>query len=260
MPTHNRPLPLALLLVALAPLCAHAQSAYDQLDRDLLYAPSPRGVLMAAKTGVVLTTPRQVFPSLRIGSSEAGTGEISSTFGRMGTGYRVGIDLLFPFNSKLGLATEFGMQTYSARYAADGARPAMRLDVQGLQVAGSIQGNLYVDPNAFLRGGLRAVYLGGGVDVGVKTLANRVEGGVTLDTASPATTGVGSFENNDPFRTLVGLRFAGGARFGFDDHMEFSAEASYALALNAVFSSEVIRDNSFTVDNIALQLGIGYRF
>jgi hypothetical protein len=259
MPTRNHLLPLLLLAVAIVPARLRAQYAHDLVDESR-YAPTPRGVLIAAKGGVVLTTPRQVFPSLRIGDSQEGSGEISSRFGEMGTGYRVGIDLLFPFTDKLALATEFGMQAYSARYAADGARPAMRLDVQRLQAAGSLQGSLYLNPEAFERGGLRAVYIGGGLDIGVKTLANRVEGGVVLDSASAPAQGSGSFQNNDPFRTLVGLRFAGGARFGFDDHMEFSAEASYALALNSVFSSEVVRDNSFTVDNLALQVGIGYRF
>jgi len=256
MHTPSNPLPWLCLATLLLASAARAQDTYVPPDEG----PSPRGVLIAAKGGIVLTTPRQVFPSVIIGDSREGSGEISSSFATTSVGYRFGLDLLFPFNDRLALNTDVGIQRSAGSYAADGARPALTLELQSVNVAGMLQGNLYTDPGAFTSGGVRAVYIGGGLDINVKMLANRLEGGVVYDSASPATTGAGSFQNNDPFRTTLGLRLASGARFGFDDAMEFGLEASYTFGLNPIFSSDVIRDNSYTTDHIMLQISIGHRF
>ena len=51
-----------------------------------------------------------------------------------------------------------------------------------------------------------------------------------------------------------------GTRFGLADNIEFVLEGNYSFALNSVFSSSVIRDNEFTIDNLVAQFGVGYRF
>ena len=61
-------------------------------------------------------------------------------------------------------------------------------------------------------------------------------------------------------REIVGLTGAIGFRFALEQHIELQAEAAYTAAINPVFSSDVITDNTFKVDNFALQLGVGYRF
>ncbi len=252
--------PLAVLLVAfLFPsLVAKAQDIDENPDEF----PTPSGVLIGLKGGVVVTTPRRILPSLQIGDATTTTGEISSQFARTGFGNRYGLDLVIPFARTLAFATDIGLLTYSARYgggAADTTRAAVRLDVQVLQVGVGIQGNLYVNPAAFRSGGVRAVYIGGGFEIGVDNVSNRLEAEFKDPSVVPQRA-VGSFANSDPFRTLTGLRFAAGARAGLRDNLEFVVESSYAFALNSVFSSAVIRDNEFTVDNLVVQAGIGYRF
>lgn len=217
------------------------------------------GVVIGVKGGLVFTMPRREFPSLRVGESATGTGTISSSFAETGLGHRYGIELLIPFTSKFALALESGVQTSVTRLAADGTRPAIRMDLQSLQLAAGLQGNIYVDTLAFRRTGLRNVYIGGGADIDLYMLRNRVEGFRT-DTLGGVSPAVGSFENNDPFRTLVALRFAAGVRYGVGVHWELLGEASYAFAFNSLFSSDVVRDNGFTLDNIGLSAGIGYRF
>ncbi len=256
MHTRSMFVPWLCLATLLLTSAARAQETYIPADEG----PSPRGVLIGVKGGIVLTTPRQVFPSVIIGDSREGSGEISSSFATMSVGYRFGLDLLFPFNDRLALNTDVGIQRSAGRYAADGARPALTLELQTVNVAGMLQGNLYTDPGAFTAGGLRAVYIGGGLDVNVKMLGNRLEGGAVRDSPSPAAAEAGSFQNNDPFRTTLGLRLASGARFGFADAIEFGLEASYTFGLNPIFSSDVIRDNSFTTDHIMLQISVGHRF
>lgn len=229
---------------------------YEEEQEDIA---SPKGILIGVKGGVVISTPRQMFPSIRVGDVTQGTGEISSRFAETGLGHRVVLDLLIPFNERLALAADFGLHTYVARYAGDTGRLPLRLDVQTLQVGGGIAGNIYVDRGAFEDVGLRNVYIAGALELGVQTLANRVEA-FTYDTTGAPQPASGSFDNTEPFRTLVGLRFAGGVRYGIDNHVELLGEASYSLALNPVFSKSVLRDNRFTVDNVGVQVGVGYRF
>lgn len=245
----------ALLLLASA---VHAQ----EFDSEYADIPTPSGVLIGAKGGMVLTSPRRILPSLQIGEASSTTGEISSQYAKTGYGNRYGLDFIIPFAEKVALATDIGMFTYSARYSGnpeDTTRAAVRLDVQMVQVGFGIQGSVYVDRDAFTRGGLRTVYLGAGMEIGAKIVANRMEAEFK-DPAVEPQLAVGSFANNDPFRTLSGLRFSAGARAGLQDHLEFVLEGSYAFALNSVFSSAVIRDNDFTVDNLVVQIGAGYRF
>ncbi|MEP7218359.1 MAG: hypothetical protein ABI876_05560 [Bacteroidota bacterium] len=226
--------------------------------------PSTIGVVIGVKTGLLVTTPRQIFPSVRIGDSFKGTAPLSSSYGTLGSGYRYGLDFIFPFNERIGMAVELGVQTADVRWnpvtGSGHDDPAMRLELQTMQAAISVQGNLYHNRAAFADAGLRTVYLTGGFDLGIGSIANRVEGPAYADSTALSAAAVGSFENGEPFRRLVAFRGGAGARLGLGGHMELSLEAAYALALNPVFSSEVVHDNSFTFDNLALQVGLGYRF
>ncbi|HVZ42010.1 MAG TPA: hypothetical protein VHI13_22215 [Candidatus Kapabacteria bacterium] len=248
-------LPIAALIAVVSALSVHAQ------ERHSTYYDSstPLSVVIGVKGGVVLTSARQQFPSVRIGDSYAGSGTISSSFGRTGLGSRYGLDILIPFTSRLGIVGDLAVQTSDVRLAADGSRPAVRFDLQAVQGGIGLQGNLYVDTSAFAGPGLRTVYLSGGPDIALGIIENRLEG-YRVDSNNVMTPATGSFDNNDPFRTLVALRFAGGVRYGIGVHWELQGEASYAFALNSLFSSTVVRDNSFTFDNLGVMLGLGYRF
>lgn len=221
--------------------------------------PSPRGVLIGVKGGVLLTSPRQVFPSVRVGESSLGTGEVSSTLSEVGVGNIIGLEMLFPFNEKLGLSLEFGSLTWVASYSGDSTRLPMRLDLQGFHGAIALEGNIYSDREAFADDGLRAIYVNAGIDVNVSN-TNRLEASSFTDSIPIPQRAIGSFANNDPFRTHVSLKLAGGARLGLFTNLELQLEGSYRFALNPVFSSDVVNDNSFTVDNVGIQLGLGYRF
>jgi hypothetical protein len=255
MRTRNSLFLLALLAgLSLAPsIRAQEHSEYEE-------PASPKGVLIGLKGGVILTTPRRELPSLRIGESVEATGGISSRYGETGLGHRYGVELLIPFNEKMALSTEFGVQTYVVKYRGDTGRPDVRLDVQILQAVGALAGNLYVDRDAFATTGLRNVYISGGFELGVETIRNRVQGFSTSDSDPTRVPAVGSFDNTEPFRNLFGLRLGAGVRYGIDWHWELSAEGAYTFMFNPVFSSDVVRDNGFTVDNLALQLGLGHRF
>jgi hypothetical protein len=257
MRTLIRPLIGAALLSILA-----VQAAWAQPDRsrraDDEDTPSPIGVVIAAKGGVLLGSPRGEFPSLRIGNAEA-MGTISSNDGTFGVGNRYGIALLFPFSTSLGFAAECGIQTSVVRFAEGSNRLPVRFDVQTLQVTGALEGNVFIDTAAFRRNGLRSVYISGGFDIGVDNLSNRIEGSAR-DSVAGTRAAVGSFENDSPFRTLVGLRFGGGTRIGLNRHMELEAGAWYSFALNSLFSSDVVSNNSFTIDNLGIAIGLGYRF
>lgn len=243
----------ALVILALAAPAANAQREVKPEDR-----PSPIGVVVGIKGGLVLTAPRREFPSLRIGESP-GMGKISSAFGETGAGYRYGVAFLFPFSTTLGLFAEAGIQNAVVKIAGDENRLPIRFDVQTFNVAGGFEGNIFIDTLAFRRNGLRTVYASAGVDVAAENISNRIEG-FTTDSTGRQQPAVGSFENDSPFRTLVGLRFAGGVRMGLDEHLEFHAEGSYAFAVNAMFSSDVVRDNGFTIDNMGIMIGLGYRW
>lgn len=249
-----------IMAMAILAVCdAHAQ----KFDDEEIQSPTPTGVLIGVKGGVVATFPRRVFPSLQIGEATSTTGEISSFYAKTGVGNRYGLDLVVPFSSaKMALMFDAGLLTYSARYsggATDTTRAAVRLDAQVLHVGFGLQGNIYTNPAAFRSGGLRTIYIGGAFDLGAKTVGNRLEAEFKDSSVTPRTA-VGSFANTDPFRNLFGLRLVGGTRFGLSGNLEFAVEGAYTFALNSVFSSAVIRDNEFTVDNLVAQIGVGYRF
>lgn len=223
---------------------------------------SPIGVVIAPKGGVVLSSPRGTFPSIIVGEGGTGTGDFPSSNARTATGYRSNVAFLIPFNQRLGLSIDAGLMQYLVEYQPTATSPALQYHAQTAQLAFGLQGNLYFNAETFhkKRGeGLRAVYLDGGFDIGVASVANRVEV-TSTDSTGQQSVRVGSFENNEPLRTPVALRLAAGLRFAFSPHVELQAEAGYSLALNDLFSSTVLVDNTFTVDHLLVQLGVGYRF
>lgn len=249
---------LGLLLLTTAAL--HAQRSGDTYDWAPSNEASTMGVSIGVKAGGVFTTPRGTFPSLLVGDSPRGSGAIAAPYAQSGLGMRYGLDVLIPFTESLGIDAEFGSLTSSARYDASPTTIATRFDLQTLVASLSLEGNLYTGTRSFKGTGLRSVYLNGGVEMGLTTIANRVESEAFTDTVGAGAAAVGSFENNDPFRHLVAFRGGVGMRFAFSNHFELQAEASYAYALNQVFSSDAIRNNDFSFDNLSMMLGVGYRF
>lgn len=237
-------------------------------DRPLRRPPvvesaSPIGVYLGAKGGIVASSPRRVFPSIIIGSSTTGSGEISSAqYGQVGTGNRFGVELTIPFSERVALTTELGMLTWVTRFAANPStgRPASRFDVQSFNVTGGIMVNLLNDTSAYRDAGLRTVYLVGGIDIGAGHIANRFESLAVDSATSLVHTADGSFTSSDPFRNLVALRFGAGTRYALSTHFELQGEVAYDYALNSVFSRDVIPDNDFAVDNFMFRVGLGYRF
>lgn len=251
---------LALSVMSTFPAFGQSEGARTISDPSLSAA-NPERVLLSLKGGIVLTSPRQVFPSIRVGESTKGTGTISSRDrGESGAGSRVGLELMVPVGERLGIVADVANLVWSARFMAAPSTLPVKLDVQSLAVGLGLQGNVYLNRESFSRGdGLRSVYVGGKLDVGVVTFNNRIEAYAYPDSSGAPVRAVGSFENSDPFRNLTSLVVQTGARYGFG-HLEFSGEASYAFALNSLFSSLVVVDNEFTVDNLMLQVGIGYRW
>ncbi len=244
----------AIALLSGASLLAQKPSAEPDSD------PS-RNVVIGVKGGVAISSPRSVFPSLRMGESVLAAGEVSSKmFGESGMGNRVGIEIFFPFNGTLGLVLDAGMTTSVVKFTGDSARLPIRFDIQKFGVGFGLEGNIYTSSAAFAGTGLRAVYVGGLLDIDVVTLANRLESSVYPDTTGVPVRGVGSFENNDPFRSVVSFRPQVGLRFGVSRNTELGAEAGYNFALNPLFSGSVVAGNDFTIDNWLLQVGVGYRF
>ncbi|MCE7933605.1 MAG: hypothetical protein DYG96_03330 [Chlorobi bacterium CHB2] len=256
-----------LLLSALLLTVADAYAQEESIPLPIpKYEASPTGVVIAAKGGAVLTMPRGTFPSIIVGEGGEGTGDFASSSARTATGYRWGVAMMIPFNKSLGLSLDVGSLQYLAEYQANSARPALQYRAQTAQVAIGLQGNLYFNEQTFRDGksgiggeGLRAMYLDGGIDIGVATVANRAE--ITrTDSLGQQTTSVGSFENNEPLRTPVALRAAAGLRYALSPHVELQAEVGYALAFNKVFSSVALQNNDFAVDHLLVQLGLGYRW
>lgn len=258
------------ILTLLVGLLLTSWSLCAQGDADPLPAPdvvaSKIGVVIAPKGGAVLTSPRGTFPSIIVGEGGEGTGDFLSSNARTATGYRWNVAFLIPFNKRLGLSLDAGSMQYLVDYQATASSPALRYRAQTVQLAFGLQGNLYFNERTFygfssMKGGegLRAIYLDGGLDIGLGTVANRVE--ITrTDSTGQQIVSIGSFENNEPLRTPVALRASAGLRFAFSPHIELQAEAGYSLALNNVFSSTALANNNFSVDHLLLQLGLGYRF
>lgn len=253
---------LSLILLANCPQILSGQTVdrNSASDTTSLFT-SPRSVLLSLKGGVVFTSPRQVFPSVRVGESTKGTGAISSRDqGESGTGSRIGVELMAPVGDRLGIVADVASLIWSARLAATPSTLPVRLDVQSLTVGLGLQGNIYTGQGRFDYGtGIGSVYAGGKIDVCLATFSNRIEAYVYPDSSDIPVRAVGSFENSDPFRNLTSFVAQAGARYGLGN-IELNGELSYAFALNSVFSSLVVVDNEFTVNNLILQVGIGYRW
>jgi len=252
---------LTILLFILSASSVVAQRETSGESYPVEDHPSPRGVLVSLRVGMVLTSPRQLFPSVRVGETTRGTGTVSSRDrGQTGVGSRVGIELMVPVAENLGIAADFANLVWSARFVESPGTLPITFNVQTLTVGLGLQGNIYTNRDAFLRNqGLRGIYLGGKLDVGITTLNNRIEAYTFPDSSATPRSAVGSFDNADPFRNLASVSAQLGARYGFGN-LELTGELAYAYALNSVFSSLVVVDNEFTVDNAMLLVGIGYRW
>lgn len=249
---------LALLLVATA-----AASSQERSDAAALeYAETdPMNVAVAFRIGVSMATPRGDFPSLIIEPSKRGTGTIGQAFGEPGIGPRFEVAVLVPLIPSVGLSLGVGSQTSVVGYGADSSRRPTRFEVQSLQWMIGVQWSVLSEPMSYLRGGLRSVYIDGGFDVGLATLANRVESSSYADTLeAPPEPIVGSFTSTEPFRNVVALRGAIGLRFAASPQLELVAETAYSFALNRFFSSESVEGNDFAIDVLGATIGIGYRF
>jgi hypothetical protein len=252
----------SILIIALAVLGSAGAGAQDRRLEEVEYdEASPMGVAIGVRGGMVMTTPRGSFPSIIIGGSAEGTGALPQVYAETGQGSRFDATLMIPFSPSIGLSAAFGTLHYSAKYRGDSARVPTQFEVQTLQAAAGLQWSVINDRKSYRQGGLRSVYFDGGVDVSVLHVANRIDATSYADsTKSAASKGTGSFANSDPFRALVALRGGLGIRFAPEPNLELIAETSYSYALNSVFSSLVIDDNDFTIDNLIVQVGIGYRF
>src|SRR4051812_27809114 len=121
----------ALLILATVILPAAMRPAATALAQERgVYkdSASAKGVVVSLKGGVILTMPRRELPSLLVGETTVGTGEISSTRSEIGVGNRYGLEILIPFNTKLAIATEFGVETYVAKYTSEATGLPVRLD------------------------------------------------------------------------------------------------------------------------------------
>lgn len=257
---------LLAVAVALIPFLASAQIDEDLLDEDrsvYVARTEPDNVILSLRTAVIFTTPRGDFPSLIVGNSAAGSGVIPASYGKTSTGYRIGLESLFPFNERLGLSLDLAAERWLVRYKGDSVLLPTEFETQNFQAALGLQTNIMVDERMFRYGepGLRAIYLDGGLDFTFGPVADRVVSSSIIDTIEgERTEAVGSFEGIDPFRIGVGIRGRLGARFGLSDHIEAVVEAGYNWRLNPVFSSEVVRDSDFNVAHASAAVGLGYRF
>jgi hypothetical protein len=213
---------------------------------------------------VVLSTARGSFPSLIIADSAAtgetqGSGDIPESLAESGLGSRFGIATMIPFSEKFGLGLEFGLLRYAAQYKGDATRQPTRLEAQTLMFGVGGEYSIYTDPRSYDAAGIRSVYGAAGFDITLATLANRVEStAFAPDGTSRAA--VGTFDNNEPFNSLVALRGGVGIRFAADPHFEILTEATYGFALNTIFSSSSVPNTKFTIDNMGVVVGLGYRF
>ena len=253
-PTARRALVAAAFgLVAVSTAAAQEHTTYGPSD--------PMNVAITVRGGIAVATPRGDFPSLIVGDSRRGSGEIGQEHGEARSGGRVKMAALIPVLENLGILLALGSQALSVGYPEDSLRLATRFDVQTLQGVIGVQYSFINEPMSYLGMGLRSIYVDGGLDIGLAALNNRVESTSYDDTVGTARRpAVGSFTSGEPFRTTVALRGAVGLRFAPSPNFEIVAEGSYSHALNPLFSSEAISDNDFTIDVLSAVLGIGYRF
>ncbi|MCB0711937.1 MAG: hypothetical protein KDD67_06375 [Ignavibacteriae bacterium] len=216
--------------------------------------------VISLKGGGVYTYPKGKFPSLLIGETVAGTGEIPAEYAETGSGYRLGVDGFFPFGRRAGLLVELSSQKYEVKYKGDSTLLPTRMEVQTFQFGIGGEVNLWYGETTY-PATLRAIFLSGLFDFGFGPLANRVTGSSVVDTASlEREEATGSFVNNDPFRTSVALKGSVGVRIGVDQHLELMLEGGYSLPLNPVFSSGAIRESDLELTHLFLGGGLGFRF
>ncbi len=252
-------LPLLALLTACHSGLLFAQGPDRAMTRDHGDWDGLLGVFVGLRGGPVISNPRGTFPSIFIGSSAESTGEIRSEQARSSVGSRIGIAVMIPFSMQLGLSTEIGMMRYIANYEADTARMETTFQGQTLQLLVGLQGNIYYDWVAFENAGLRSIYIDGGLDITLATVANRIESSGRVEGGARIPM-KGSFLTNEPFRNLVALRGALGTRYAVTHNLELQAEVGYDIALNPIFSGSVLPDSDFTVDHIDMLVGFGFRF
>lgn len=221
----------------------------------------PMNVAITARAGVTLAAPRGTFPSLIIGDSRRATGSLPQSTAKAEVGSRIDVTALIPFDPAFGISIGIGSQLLSMSWPADSQRLATRFDVQQLQTALGVQWSALSEARSYESGGLRSIYVDVGLDIGLATLGNRVEGTTYDDTlGGGARASSGSFTSNEPFRTTIALRGGVGMRFAPSPNWEVVVETSYSHGLNALFSSESIESNDFTLDVMRAVLGVGYRF
>lgn len=260
----------AAILLGVAFCVPGMMSAQEGGGADVDYEPPPDGEptgIVTLSAGYVLSSPRNDFPSLIIGPSFGGTGTVPADYATAGSGYTVDLEGLFYFNQNVGLAFAFASMRYSAEYRGDGTVALLptRMEVQegefrvGVHLA--VPGG--VEPGS---AGLRSVFAEGAFEVGLGIIGNRVYGGAVLDsTSEQRTERSGSFEGGDPFRHRIGLRLGGGfivdlTNDASGNGLSLKVGTAYSIGLNPVFSSDVVEENSFTIDHLILSGGLGYRF
>ncbi len=258
-----RVLSFLILCVVVQP-CLFGQNsdAYRTLPIDTA-AQRPNAII-SLNAGPILTSSRGDFPSLLIGNTMGGSGTVPGEYSTTGTGHTLQLDVLLYFGERAGMTIGFSSTRYAATFDGDSILLPTKLEVQ----QGEVQVGAHVDVIGEPwrpKPGLRSLYLEGGFEFGIGILANRVEGSMLQDSTSEIrTAAVGSFENNNPFRNRVALRFGLGTIIDLTTDwgtgLNLILEAGYSLGLNPVFSSNVIQDNSFTVDHLVFQAGLGYRF
>ncbi|MBC8146259.1 MAG: hypothetical protein H7X80_11795 [bacterium] len=238
-------------------ISSHAQeigsSEYEQADA--------LNVAVAVRGGITLAMPRGTFPSLIITPSKGSSGAIAESHGSPAMAGRIDVNVLIPITESFGVTLGAGSQAMAVDFTADSARLPSHFVVQTLQGLLGVQWSVINEKSSYRSGGLRSLYLDGGLDIGLATMANRIESSMVADTLDaepqPAT---GSFESSEPFRNVIALRGAVGLRFALAPNFELSAEASYSYALNRLFSSETIENNDFAMDVVSAVVGVGYRF
>lgn len=233
-------------------------SAYSQEEQGEYDITEPTDPIVGVMGGVVMSAPRGDFPSLRIGvDTKGGTGAIQVDKSKPVFGYRVGAFGVIGITKQIAIALNAGMMKFGLEYDVT---PVVSMQAQTINVGGGVQINLLNDLRSFRRNyGLRQIYLDLGIDLGVSTLANRVEA-YSVSLAGARTAMTGSFTDNTPFDMGMALNGGLGIRYALDMHYEFGVDVGYKYALNKVFKKETLPDSEFYIDNIVAQVALGYRF
>jgi hypothetical protein len=210
--------------------------------------------------GSVMTLAHGRFPSLLVGESVAGSGEIPEDYAETGSGYQFGLGSLIPFSNLVGLHIDAASRRWEVRYRGDSNLLPTSMEIQSF-VAGL---GCEISPYTSSRGprgmGLRAVFVRGGFEMVFGPLADRVKSSAVADSTAGRAEATGSFAGGDAFTIGVAGTAAAGVRAGLTRHIELVAQVQYALAFNDVFSADAVRDNDLSADHLLLVSGIAYRF